>query len=200
MNKLPTPDDSTNELQFPGEDSCHTGVAVPTFRPWTSARHLLIPHPHQPTQDERSCVMNSTDKSHETTPDLSLDKSSAFVTAAGLHIVEARGDRVSGWIDLGSDHHTPWGIVHGGVYLTAVESAASIGASAAVADRGLIAVGVHNATDFIRGAKEGRAEVVAVPIQQGNVQQLWEVTISRAADGQVLAQGRLRLQNVEPRA
>ena len=49
-------------------------------------------------------------------------------------------------------------------------------------------------------AKEGRAEVVAVPIQQGNVQQLWEVTISRAADGQVLAQGRLRLQNVEPRA
>lgn len=144
--------------------------------------------------------MNNMDKSHETTPDLSLDKSSAFVTAAGLHIVDARPDRVSGWIDLGSDHHTPWGIVHGGVYLTAVESAASIGASAAVADRGLIAVGVHNATDFIRGAKEGRAEVVALPIQQGNVQQLWEVTISRAADGQVLAQGRLRLQNVEPRA
>ena len=133
-------------------------------------------------------------------PDLSIDAASDFLKAAGLHIDEATPDRVTGHIDLGPQHHTPWGVVHGGVYLTAVESAASIGASLAVADRGLIAVGVHNGTAFLRGAYDGRADVVAVPLYQGNTQQLWEVTITRASDGKALSQGKLRLQNVAPRA
>jgi uncharacterized protein (TIGR00369 family) len=127
---------------------------------------------------------------------LSLDQASQFLAAAGLTITQAGPDRVTGWIDLGPEHHTPWGVVHGGVYTTAVESAASIGASVAVADRGQIAVGVHNATDFLRGATEGRALVVAEPIQQGRIQQLWQVVITREADGNELARGTLRLQNV----
>lgn len=131
------------------------------------------------------------------TPDLSLRHASPFLAAAGLVVTEARPDRVTGWIDLGPEHHTPWGVVHGGVYTTAVESAASIGASVAVADRGQFAVGVHNATDFLRGATEGRALVVAEPLQQGRVQQLWQVLITREADGKELARGTLRLQNVE---
>jgi uncharacterized protein (TIGR00369 family) len=133
-------------------------------------------------------------------PDLSLGNSSRFVAAAGLVVEEAGPSRVSGWIDLGPDQHTPWGVVHGGVFAAAVESAASIGASAAAADRGQIAVGVHNATDFLRGATAGRARVVAEPIQQGRIQQLWQVVITREDDGKVLAQGQLRLQNVAPRA
>jgi len=64
-------------------------------------------------------------------------------------------------IDLGPDHHTPWGReVHGGVYTAAVESAASIGASLAVRDRRQFAVGVHNATDFLRPATSGPASAV----------------------------------------
>ena len=43
--------------------------------------------------------------------------------------------RVVGHIDLGPGHHTPWGVIHGGVYATAVETAASLGASAAVEDQ-----------------------------------------------------------------
>lgn len=91
-------------------------------------------------------------------------------------------------------------MVHGGVYTTAVESAASIGASAAVADRGQIAVGVHNATDFLRPATSGRPEVVAEPIHQGRIQQLWQVIITRQSDGKELARGQLRVQNVTPPA
>jgi 1,4-dihydroxy-2-naphthoyl-CoA hydrolase len=135
-----------------------------------------------------------------TVPEWSLNHASRFVAAAGLTIAQAGPDRVTGWIELGPEHHTPWGVVHGGVYTTAVESAASIGASAAVADRGQIAVGVHNATDFLRGATSGRAEVVAEPIQQGRIQQLWQVIITRESDGKELARGQLRLQNVAPRA
>ncbi len=59
-----------------------------------------------------------------------------------------------GWIHLGEQHHTPWGVVHGGVYAAAVESAASLGASAAVKERGQFAVGVNNTTDFLRPMKE----------------------------------------------
>ena len=124
---------------------------------------------------------------------------STFLLAAGFVIDEMGPDRVTGHINLGPEHYTPWGVVHGGVFLSAVESAASIGASLAVEALGQIAVGVHNATDFIRGSYGGRAEVVALPLQQGAVQQLWEVTITRADDGKTLAQGRLRLQNVAPR-
>ena len=45
-----------------------------------------------------------------------------------------------------------------------------------------------------------RAGVVQEPVQQGRTLQLWLVVLTRADDGKLLAQGRLRLQNVEPRA
>jgi 1,4-dihydroxy-2-naphthoyl-CoA hydrolase len=127
--------------------------------------------------------------------DLSVEAASQFLTAAGLVVDAAGGTRVAGHIDLGPDHHTPWGVVHGGVYTTAVETAASLGASLSVRDRGQFAVGVHNATDFLRPATSGRAEVIAEPLQQGRVQQLWLVTITDER-GRALARGQIRLQNV----
>ncbi len=89
-------------------------------------------------------------------------------------------------------------MVHGGVYASAVESAASVGASAAVADRGQIAVGTSNTTDFLCSATGGRMDVEALPVQQGRVQQLWDVRLTDSA-GRLLARGRVRLQNVTPR-
>ena len=93
----------------------------------------------------------------DTDVDLSADAASRLIAAAGLVVDSASGTRVAGHIDLGPDHHTPWGVVHGGVYTTAAETAASLGASLAVRDRGQFAVGVHNATDFLRPATSGRA-------------------------------------------
>jgi 1,4-dihydroxy-2-naphthoyl-CoA hydrolase len=119
----------------------------------------------------------------------------AFLVAVGLQVDELSGTRVTGHLDLGPDHHTPWGIVHGGVYTTVVESAASLGASTAVEPRGQFAVGVHNATDFLRSTTGGRAQVVAEPLQQGRVQQLWLVTVTDE-QGRTLARGQVRLQNV----
>ena len=105
-------------------------------------------------------------------------------------------DRVEAWMELGPEQHTPWGVVHGGAYTTAIESAASVGASAAVLDRGQFAVGVNNITDFLRPVVSGRVKVLAEPIHQGATQQLWQVTISRADDGKLVARGQVRLQNV----
>jgi hypothetical protein len=56
---------------------------------------------------------------------------------------------VAGHVGLGPDQHTPWGVVHGGVYCSVVESAASIGASSAVLEHGQFAVGVNNNSMFL---------------------------------------------------
>ncbi len=44
--------------------------------------------------------------------------------------------------------------------------------------------------------REGTVDIVAEPIIQGRVQQLWRVTITRREDGKAIAQGQVRLQNV----
>lgn len=124
------------------------------------------------------------------------DGGSAFVLATGFRTTEVSGTRVAGTVDVGPGQHTPWGVVHGGLYCAVVESAASIGASTAVHDRGQFAVGVNNNTDFLRSMTEGRLDVVAEPVQQGRTQQLWQVVLTRADDGKLVARGQVRLQNV----
>jgi 1,4-dihydroxy-2-naphthoyl-CoA hydrolase len=118
--------------------------------------------------------------------------------AAGLVLDTVEASHVTGWIDLGSQHHQPWGLVHGGVYTTAIETAASVGASTAAQQHGLVAVGVNNNTNFLRSMTEGRVSVDARAIQQGRSQQLWEV---RIADdhSRLIATGQVRLQNITPR-
>jgi 1,4-dihydroxy-2-naphthoyl-CoA hydrolase len=128
-------------------------------------------------------------------PDLSLDAAGGFLRHAGLQVEEATATRVTGTIEAGPDQHTPWGVVHGGVYTTAIESACSIGASLAVRDRAEYAVGLANHTDFLRPFVEGELRVTATPIQQGRTQQLWQCDIARP-DGKLVARGQLRLQNV----
>src|SRR5712691_13246612 len=102
--------------------------------------------------------------------------------AAGLRLDEVRPTVVTGRIELGPEHHQPWGLVHGGVYTTAIESAASVGASTAAQEHGLVAVGVNNNTNFLRSMTEGRVTVDARAVQQGRSQQLWEVRITDDRD------------------
>ncbi len=128
-------------------------------------------------------------------PDLDLTEANAFGRATGFRLTSVAGDRVTGVLEAGPEQHTPWGVVHGGVYCAVVEAAASVGASTAVAADGRFAVGVNNNTDFLRAITEARLDVVAEPIQQGRTQQLWQVHIRRE-DGSLVARGQVRLQNV----
>lgn len=123
---------------------------------------------------------------------------SEFMASVGLQLTLVAAYRVEGVIDLGPQHHQPLGVVHGGVYLSAIEAAATVGAVAAVAEQGLTAVGVSNNSNFLRSMTEGRVHVVAKPIQQGRTQQFWEVTITDA-EGRLVVVGHVRLQNVVPR-
>ena len=124
---------------------------------------------------------------------------SEFLRLLGCHVDEVGPTRLAGWFEVGPQHHQPFGILHGGVLSSVVETFASIGAWVAVRDQGKTTVGVANATDFLRSTTSGRLDVVATAVFQGRSQQLWEVVITRAADGKDVARGRVRLQNIDPR-
>ncbi|HEY2281077.1 MAG TPA: PaaI family thioesterase [Streptosporangiaceae bacterium] len=104
---------------------------------------------------------------------------------------------LAGHIDAGPEHHQPMGIVHGAVYTGAVETAASVGATASVYHLGQYAVGVDNFTDFVRPVTQGRLQVEARAAQQGKTLQLWDVAITNEA-GKLVAKGRVRLA-IRPR-
>ncbi len=89
--------------------------------------------------------------------------------------------------------------MHGGVYATAIESAASIGATTAVKERGQVAVGITNTTHFLRSLTAGRVRVEAVALNQGRSQQLWRVDITDESS-RLVAHGELRLQNITAQA
>jgi uncharacterized protein (TIGR00369 family) len=105
--------------------------------------------------------------------------------------------RVVGSVAADERHHQPWGIVHGGLYTTVIETFATTGAFQAVKDRGMQPVGVANATDFLRPHRAGRLVVEAVAIHQGRTQQLWQVELRRPDDEKLVARGHVRLQNLE---
>ena len=104
---------------------------------------------------------------------------------------------LTGHIDAGPEHHQPMGIVHGALYTGAVETAASVGATASVYHLGQYGVGVDNFTDFVRPVRQGRLQVEARAAQQGRTLQLWDVAITDEA-GKLVAKGRIRLA-IRPR-
>jgi 1,4-dihydroxy-2-naphthoyl-CoA hydrolase len=121
---------------------------------------------------------------------------SDFMRLLDIRFEERAPTRVTGSIAADERHHQPWGLVHGGLYTTAIESFATTGAFEAVKDQGMQAVGVTNVTDFLRPHRSGRLEVVATAIHQGRSQQLWQVELRRPDDGKLVARGQVRLQNV----
>ncbi|MDT0533040.1 PaaI family thioesterase [Micromonospora sp. DSM 115977] len=119
-----------------------------------------------------------------------------FVALLGLKLDEVDGDRVVIRWQVRPELHQPFGIQHGGVYCSVVETAASIGGSLWLGERGRV-VGVSNQTDFLRAVREGELTAVGTPVHRGRSQQLWQVEITDA-DDRLVARGQVRLQNLYP--
>lgn len=115
----------------------------------------------------------------------------------GLVVLAASRDEVRAEVEILPRHLQPFGIVHGGVHASIVESVASIGAALDAMARGKTSVGLDNATSFVRAVRSGKLHAVGTPITRGRRSQLWEVTI-RGDDGAVVATGRVRLLVVDP--
>jgi uncharacterized protein (TIGR00369 family) len=126
-----------------------------------------------------------------------LARSSDLLALLEIDFEEIGPTHVGGSVAADERHHQPWGLVHGGLYTTVIETFATIGAFEAVRSRGQQAVGVSNATDFLRPHRAGRLRVDAVAVHQGRTQQLWQVEVRRPDDGKLIARGQVRLQNLE---
>ena len=118
-----------------------------------------------------------------------------FNDVLGTEFVEVTADRVVLRCVVKPHLHQPYGIVHGGVYCSLVETAASVAAATWLGDKGNV-VGVANHTNFIRATRDGALNVVATPVQRGRRQQLWQVDITDD-DNRLVARGEVRLANLE---
>ncbi len=117
-----------------------------------------------------------------------------FVGMVGLEIAYEDDGNVRGRLEIRPELQQPYGIVHGGVYCTMVETLASHAAALRAMAEGNIVVGISNTTDFLRATREGVLEAITEPVHVGRTQHLWQVRIWREADGKVVARGQVRLQ------
>jgi uncharacterized protein (TIGR00369 family) len=117
-----------------------------------------------------------------------------LIKLLGIRIEEASGDRVVLTCPVTPDLHQPFGLVHGGVYATLAETAASVAGASWFGDRGKV-VGVSNHTDFLRAVREGGLRAEATPLSRGRTTQLWQVEISDDC-GRLVAHSKVRLQNL----
>lgn len=120
-----------------------------------------------------------------------------FDGVLGLEILDMTPDGGRAQLTIKDELLQPWGIVHGGVYCSIVESLASVSGHVwftANGGTGTV-VGVNNNTDFLRSVSSGTVTAVSTPIHRGRLQQLWLITITDEND-RTLARGQVRLQNM----
>jgi 1,4-dihydroxy-2-naphthoyl-CoA hydrolase len=118
---------------------------------------------------------------------------SGFDDLIGLRFDEVTKDGVTASFEVTPQLQQPYGILHGGVLCTVVESVGSV--SGAVWYDGPV-VGTSNHTNFIRACRSGRLTARSTPIHRGRTQQLWDITITDEQD-RLIAKGELRLANLD---
>ena len=122
-----------------------------------------------------------------------------FVDWLGLEFVEMTGDQVVCTWTVEPRMHQPYGILHGGIHCSVVETLASLGAAVWLGDRGKV-VGVNNNTDFYRADQRGGDHLHR---DAGAPRTLPAGLGGRDGGrrrGKVAARGQVRLQNLSRRA
>jgi uncharacterized protein (TIGR00369 family) len=140
---------------------------------------------HAPSPSHAAAMLNATRGGYE--------------RAIGLEFTHVSADEVVCEVPVGPHLHQPYGLVHGGVYAAIIETAASVGAAMVAMPRGQTAVGLENATSFVRAVRSGTLIGRARPITRGRQTQVWEVEV-RGDDGQIAATGRVRMLCLNPGA
>ena len=119
-----------------------------------------------------------------------------FDNELGLTYLEMTPDGGRARLDIHDKLLQPWGIVHGGVYCSIIESLASMSGHVWLTENGGgTVVGVNNNTDFLRAISSGTVTAVSTPIHRGRRQQLWLITVTDD-NNRVVARGQVRLQNL----
>jgi 1,4-dihydroxy-2-naphthoyl-CoA hydrolase len=96
----------------------------------------------------------------------------------GFEIIEIKEDSARAVVPVTNRVRQPYGLVHGGVYAALAESLASVATAAAVWDDGNIALGLSNATSFMRPATEGTVHALATRRHGGRTTWVWDVDMT----------------------
>jgi 1,4-dihydroxy-2-naphthoyl-CoA hydrolase len=117
----------------------------------------------------------------------------------GLAFTRVSADEVACEVPVGPALLQPYGLVHGGVYASIVETCASVGAAVFAMASGQTTVGLENTTSFLRAVRAGTLIGVGRPLHRGRQSQVWEVEV-RGDDGKLAATGRVRMLCLAPGA
>ena len=96
----------------------------------------------------------------------------------GIEIDEIGGDVVTGRFAVTDQVRQPYGIVHGGAFLTLAETLTSAGTWNAVKDQGQLAMGQEIGASLLRPISEGHAHGTARVRRRGRTAWVWEVEIT----------------------
>ena len=132
-------------------------------------------------------------------PGVPDDVAGNFVDWLGLKFEELTGDRVVCTWQAEPRMHQPYGILHGGIHCSVIETLASLGGALWLGERGQV-VGVNNNTDFYRAVSEGSLTSTGTPLHRGRSQQVWLVETVADDTDKLIARGQVRLQNLYPDA
>ena len=105
-------------------------------------------------------------------PRVTLDKT------LGIEIGEPAGDVATGKFAVTDAVRQPYGIVHGGAFLTLAESITSVATAMAVKDDGMLAMGQEINASLMRPISEGHVHGTATVRRRGRTAWVWEVEIT----------------------
>ena len=119
-----------------------------------------------------------------------------FNETLGLYFVGVSYDEILTEVSVRPELVQPYGLVHGGVYASIIETMASSGAALNAMAREQHTVGLENSTSFLRAVREGTLHGRATPLARGRRTHVWEGTI-RDDDDRIVAVGRVRMVCIE---
>ncbi len=101
-----------------------------------------------------------------------------FDALYGLQIHAVGEEEATASVPVRDEVKQPMGLVHGGLYASIAESLASMATALAVAADGKQAMGLSNATSFLRPITEGTVHATARRLHRGRTTWIWDVEIT----------------------
>jgi uncharacterized protein (TIGR00369 family) len=101
-----------------------------------------------------------------------------FDVLYGLNIVSCSDEEVRAEVPVRDEIRQPLGLVHGGLYASIAESITSLATALGVLEKGDAAMGLSNATSFLRPITQGTVHAVAVRVHRGRTTWVWDVSFT----------------------
>jgi 1,4-dihydroxy-2-naphthoyl-CoA hydrolase len=106
-----------------------------------------------------------------------LEEQPHFARLVGIEILDDGPEEARARVELRDELRQPFGLMHGGVMLTMVESICSRATALQVVDEGMAAMGQSISLSFVRPIVEGGAEVRARLRHRGRTTWVWEAEV-----------------------